>query len=137
MKILITGSKSMAHYVGDIQRILSASGHTIFLTSSQMDPWAEGMHRGTKEHAAWKAKILKHNQSIVERVDCLLVLNFNKDDIENYIGGTTFLDMYLAFQSGKPIYLMRDIPEGILKDEIISFNPVILHEDLSKIDSNE
>lgn len=41
--------------------------------------------------------------------------------------------MYDAFRLGKKIYMMNDIPEGLLKDEIIGFNPIIINGNLNKI----
>jgi len=65
--------------------------------------------------------------------DAVLVLNFEKDGMKNYVGGATFLEMYDAFRLGKKIFLYNDIPEGILKDEIVGFNPVIIGGNLKKI----
>ena len=58
---------------------------------------------------------------------------YDKNNQNNYIGGATFLEMYDAFCLGKQIYMLHDVPEGMLKDEIIGFNPTIIHEDLSLI----
>ena len=44
--------------------------------------------------------------------------------------------MYDAFRLGKTIYMINDIPNGLLKDEIIGFNPIIINGDLDKIGSN-
>ncbi|MDD2180984.1 MAG: hypothetical protein PHW32_01295 [Bacilli bacterium] len=69
----------------------------------------------------------------MKKVDIVLVLNFDKDGYKNYIGGATFLEMYDAFRLGKKIYLYNDIPEGILEDEIIGFNPIIINGKLEEI----
>ena len=79
----------------------------------------------------------KKSEETIEKMDAVLVLNFDKiidDKIEkNYIGGATFLEIYDAFRLGKKIYLYNDVPEGILYDEIQGFNPFIINADLSKI----
>jgi hypothetical protein len=66
-------------------------------------------------------------------MDSVLVLNFEKNGQTNYIGGATFLEMYDAFRLGKKIYMFNNIPEGILKDEIIGFNPILINGDLNNI----
>jgi hypothetical protein len=38
--------------------------------------------------------------------------------------------MYEAFRLNKKIYMYNDVPNGILKDEIEGFNPILLHRDL-------
>lgn len=67
-------------------------------------------------------------------MDSVLVLNFDKNGKKNYIGGATFLEMYDAFRLGKKIYMWNDIPHGILRDEIIGFNPIVINGDLEKIE---
>lgn len=41
--------------------------------------------------------------------------------------------MYDAFKMNKKIYLYNDIPEGMLKDEIIVFLPIMINQDLNMI----
>lgn len=55
------------------------------------------------------------------------------ESIDNYIGGATFLEMYDAFRMGKKIYLYNPVPKGILEDEIIGFNPIIINGNIKKI----
>ena len=43
--------------------------------------------------------------------------------------------MYDAFRLGKQIYLMNDIPKGILYDEIDGFNLTIIRGDLSLVNN--
>ena len=78
--------------------------------------------------------MIKHSLSVVQDNDAVLVLNFDRGDIKNYIGGATFLEMYDAFRLGKKIFMYNDIPDGILYDEILGFNPVILNGNLDKIE---
>lgn len=77
--------------------------------------------------------MFKHSEEVISSVDAVLVLNYTKNGIDNYIGGATFLEMYDAFRLGKTIYMMNDIPEGLLKDEIIGFSPIVINGDLDKI----
>ena len=88
---------------------------------------------GREEHVLFKSKMIKKSEEEMKKVDIVLVLNFDKDDYKNYIGGATFLEMYDAFRLGKKIYLYNDIPEGILADEIIGFNPIIINGKLEEI----
>jgi hypothetical protein len=88
---------------------------------------------GNVDHSKWKAGMLKHSTEIIDNNDAVLVLNFEKNGVSNYIGGATFLEMHDAFRLNKKMFLYNDIPEGILRDEIIGFNPDIINGDLSKI----
>ena len=65
--------------------------------------------------------------------DAILVLNYDKDDIKNYIGGNTLMEMGFAHVHNKKIFLLNPVPEISYKDEILAMEPVILNGDLSKI----
>ena len=135
MKIFIICSKKFYDKVSDIKGELENVGHEITLPSCFDDPATEDRHRnlGKEAHSKWKAEILKHSTDVIGDNDAVLVLNFKKHDRENYIGRATFLEMYDAFRLGKKIFLYNDVPGGILRDEIIGFDPIILNGDLTKI----
>ncbi|MBU6388415.1 hypothetical protein KGQ72_00830 [Patescibacteria group bacterium] len=109
--------------------------HIVTLPNSYDDPTAEGRYKnlGAGEHSKWKAEMLKRSTDIIGKNDAVLVLNFEKDGVKNYIGGATFLEMHDAFRLGKTIFLFNEIPDGILRDEIVSFNPIVINGDLSKV----
>ncbi len=77
--------------------------------------------------------MLKLQAGKVKANDAVLVLNFEKNSQKNYIGGATFLEIFKAFELNKKIFLFNSIPDGILKDELIGMNPMIINGDLSKI----
>lgn len=92
---------------------------------------------GKREHQEFKAAMYKQSEDTIKSMDAVLVLNYdkNKDSkiSKNYIGGATFLEMYDAFRFGKKIFLINEIPEGMLFDEIEGFNPIILNGNLELI----
>jgi hypothetical protein len=135
MKIFIICSKRFYDKIPEIKNILEKNNHEITLPNCFEDPETEARYRilGEKEHSEWKSKMLSESVNKVEKQDAVLVLNFDKGEYKNYIGGATFLEMYDAFRFNKKIFLYNEIPEGILKDEIIGFNPIIINGDLSKI----
>ena len=135
MKIFIVCSKKFYDKIPDIQKILEENNHEITLPNCYEDPCTEERYKsmGKKEHSKWKSEKLKHSNNVIKNNDAVLVLNFVKNGINNYIGGATFLEMYDAFRSEKRIFLYNDIPAGLLNDEILGFNPTIIHGDLSKI----
>jgi hypothetical protein len=75
----------------------------------------------------------RQSEETIKNVDAVLVLNFNKNGQEHYIGGATFLEIYDAFRMNKKIFFVNPIPDNMLKDELIGFNPTIIGNDLSKI----
>lgn len=108
-------------------------GHTIHMPNCWDRPETEAKYRGTPEHAQWKAEMIRHSEEVINGMDAVLVLNFDKNGVKNYIGGATFLEIYDAFRLNKRIYFVNDFPDGMLKDELIGFNPTIIHGDLNLI----
>lgn len=80
-----------------------------------------------------KEDVIKRYYKIIGEADVLLVLNLEKNGIENYIGGNTFLEMGFAYVLGKPIYLYNVIPDVSYKEEILAMQPVVINGDISKI----
>jgi hypothetical protein len=135
MKIFIICSKKFYDQVSPVKLELQRAGHIVSLPNCFDKPDTEEVYRnlGTKEHSVWKATMLRHSTDVINKNDAVLVLNFHKNAVKNYIGGATFLEMYDAFRLGKKIYLFNDIPEGILHDEIKGFEPIIIEKDLTRI----
>ena len=135
MKIFIISSKVFYDKIPDIKKELEGLGHVVTLPNCFEDPGTEARMRdlGESEHANFKSEMIKKSEKEILGQDSVLVLNFEKNGVQNYIGGATFLEMYDAFRLNKKIFLWNNIPEGILKDEIIGFKPIQIMGDIQKI----
>ena len=83
----------------------------------------------------WKRKkeaILEHFKKIGDG-DAILVTNYDKNGVRNYIGGNTLMEMGLALHLNKIIYLLNPIPEISYKEEILGMQPKILNGNLELI----
>lgn len=70
----------------------------------------------------------------MQDADALLVLNYDKHGIKNYIGGNAFLEMGFAHVLNQKIYLLNPIPDmPYYGTEIIAMRPKVINSDLSKI----
>jgi hypothetical protein len=70
----------------------------------------------------------------MQGADAVLVLNLEKNGVENYIGGNTFLEMGFAHVLNQKIFLYNPIPDiPYYKTEIIAMKPVIINKDLNLI----
>lgn len=75
-----------------------------------------------------KNRLTIENMKNVEICDALLILNYSHRNIENYVGGNSFIEMCIAFYLGKPIYLLNDIPEDMpYTEEIKALYPIVVH----------
>lgn len=135
MKLLIICSKRFYSEIPFVKDKLEDMGIEVYLPNCYDKPSteAEMWKLGKKEHQEFKARMYKQSEDTIKKMDGVLVLNFDKDNCKNYIGGATFLEIYDAFRLNKKIYLYNDIPEGILYDEIQGFGPILINGDLSLI----
>ena len=133
MKIMLLCSKAFYGMLLDYQEKLEKLGHEIVMPNCWDCPETEAKFRGTKDHATFKANMYRQSEEKIKNVDAVLVLNFEKKGIKNYIGGATFLEIYDAFRMDKKIFFINDIPDIMLKDELIGFSPIIINDDLNKI----
>ena len=64
--------------------------------------------------------------------DAVLIVNVEKNGIENYVGPNSFAEIAFAFYFNKKIFLLNDVYEPY-RDEIVGWNAISLNNDLSKI----
>lgn len=135
MKIFITASKSAYSNVEAVKIGLEKAGHIVTPPNGFDTPSEESAVQklSATEYADWKSAMIRKDGQIIAANDAILVLNFEKNGAKNYIGGATFLEMFKAFDLEKKIYLFNPIPDGMLTDEIIGLQPIVIHGDLSKI----
>ena len=66
--------------------------------------------------------------------DAILVLNYDKKGIKNYIGGNTLMEIGFAHILNKKIFLLNPIPDiDFYKSEIEATKPIILNGNLSNL----
>jgi len=105
------------------------------MPNSYDDPFKEEKMKklSEKEHIIWKGEMLKKDEENISPQDAILVLNFEKNKIPNYIGGATFLEIYTAWRLNKKIFFYNPLPNCSFTDELIAMQPIILNGDLSRI----
>lgn len=139
MKILIICSTSFYDRIKDVAEVLTKNGHQVKMPNCYDAPVTNDDNKKMteEEYKEFFARMYQESREGVSSVDAVLVLNYTKvkngQSYDNYIGASTFLEMYEAFMQNKKIYLMNDYPNNMLLDEIKGFNPTIINGDLNKI----
>ena len=140
--ITICASCSFYTKVIEVQKQLEDLGYKVLvpLTAKKMEksndfrvekykPWME-RPTGYKR----KAFLTKGHFDKVVEGDVTLVLNYEKNGREGYIGGAVLSEMALAFYFKKPIYILNPIDESSpYKEEMYGFLPKIINGDLKSI----
>jgi len=136
MKIGVSGSMQFAEQQIELCEKLRAMGHEVF-ASGFIDSYI-GKSDDEKEVIKLDHKnnydAIREYWEPMQDADALLVANFDKHGVKNYIGGNAFLEMGFAYVLHQKIYLLNPIPDmPYYGTEIIAMRPVVIHGDLSKI----
>lgn len=147
MHIVICASIDFTHQIEKIAQQLLNVGHTVDipLTSQRiiageitLDEYlAEKINNGESVRRKIDDDVIRAYFEKIRNADAILVLNFAKKGIANYIGGNTFLEMGFAHVLRKHIFVYQNIPEMLYTDELLAFEPITLNEDLSLIRNEE
>ena len=135
MKIMILCSKHFYSQIPPIAEFLEGKGHQLKMPNSFEDPFKEEKVKSLskEEHIKWKGEMMRRDEENIKPQDAVLVLNFEKKGIPKYIGGATFLEVYMAWRLNKKIFFYNPLPNCSFTDELKGFNPVILNGDLRLI----
>lgn len=140
MKITICGSVKFADKLVEIYRQLQALGHEPLMHKDMFgiaDGTAQKLINGIAEnHAAVKRKhnFIKWWHDCIKSGDAILVCNFDKNGIANYIGGNTLMEIGFAHVNDKKIFLLNPVPKDLpYADEIEAMADHIIYNDLKKI----
>ncbi len=132
MKITICGSIKLLNEMIKIKKELEGIGIEAQLPHNA-EKYAKIKNITETPYPERKNFFIKTHFDKIKDCDAILVINIEKNGLKNYIGGNTFLEMGFAFTLGKPIFLLNPIPENEYTQEIQGLLPIILDNDLRKI----
>lgn len=133
MKVLVVCSTSFYDKVENVKNGLEKNGHIVYLPNCYDDPVTNEDNKlmSDEEYLDFFRSMYYESRDKIAEVDAILVLNYTKVkngvSLDNYIGASTFLEMYEAFMNGKKIFMMNDYPDNMLYDEIKGFGPIIIN----------
>ena len=134
MTITICASLKFWDETLELKSKLEKLGHTVYtpIKVDGVDYWEED---GSKRVAAKKTQdLIREHMKKIEQSDAILVANYTKKDIENYIGANTFMEIGFAHYLKKKIFLLNSIPDQpYIREELESVDSTVLNGDLSKI----
>ena len=136
MKIAICSSLTFAKQMIDCKKELELLGHEAVYSDFADEFIGKTDEEKEKLNARNFAErdVIREFWKKIKLCDAILVLNYQKKGIENYIGGNTLMEIGFAHVLDKKIFLMNEIPEiPYYKAEIIGVKPVILNGNLKMI----
>jgi len=136
MKIALWASMTFSKQMIEIRDKLLAIWHEVILPRHTEKYANQERSMETRAESA-KNKIegdlIRGYFNILKNVDAILIVNYEKHNTPNYIGGNSFLEAAFAHILNKKIYFLNPMPEMIYTDELKALQPIILNWDLKKI----
>lgn len=129
MRIAICGSIAFAKEILETQKILEARGLSA-VAPKDILKYAEGGVNHEDKWAKIEGDVIKDYFEEIKKSDAILVLNKDKNNIKNYIGGNSLIEMAEAYVFNKKIFLLNPIPKLNYSDEIEAMKPIIINGDL-------
>ena len=141
MKIVICGSSTFKEQMITYRDQLFKLGHEAivhpdyeaFIKGEKAEIWSQVS--GGEHHLAKKSQgYIKWYYQAIKDSDAILVLNFDKREIKNYIGGNTLMEMGFAHVNNKKVFLLNELPESSpYIDEIKATFDLVINNDLNLI----
>ena len=136
MRIGIIGSMQFTDKMLEVREQLRGLGHDAFITDfhKSMVGKTDGEIEKIKLHQKYNMDAIREFWNAMQGADAVLVLNYDKNSIQNYVGGNTLMEIGFAHVLNQKIFMLNPIPEmPYCKTEIKAVKPIILNGDLSKI----
>lgn len=136
MKIGIIGSMHYTEKMIAARDDLIKCGHDAFVTNlaSPFIGKSDEEKESIKIHQKNNMDAIREFWRLMQGADAVLVMNFDKHGIKNYIGGNTLMEIGFAHVLDQKIFLYNPIPEiPYYKSEIEAVKPVIINGDFSLI----
>lgn len=140
MKITICGSIKFAKKLVDVHKELQKLGHEPRM-HEEMFKVADGTALELKnlkngEHTNVKRKygFIKWWHDCIKQSDAVLICNYDKKGIKNYIGGNTLMEIGFAHVNNKKVFLLNEPPTEVpYTDEINAMVDQVINNDFNKI----
>lgn len=137
MKLVICGSMKFSGEMVKLKERLKSLGFDNILIPRNAEKYVSGELNPETGYESISNKIegdlIREYYNEIKEADAVIVANYDKGEIKNYIGGNAFLEAAFAHVLNKDLYFLFDIPEMNYADELKALQPVILNDDLSKI----
>lgn len=121
MKIVLCGSKKFIPKFFELEKVLKEKGFEVVVPREFI-----------VEIPKKEASLLHFDEINKDDVDALLIVNENKNDIDNYIGANGFAELAFGFYKGRKIYLLNDIYEPY-SEELVAWEVIPLKGNIDLI----
>ncbi|MBR9704898.1 hypothetical protein GOV12_05780 [Candidatus Pacearchaeota archaeon] len=123
MKITITGSMKFYSQFQELKKQLEKLNHQVII------PLPDEHYDNSNQTK--KQAMIDFNKNL-EDSNAILVANYKKNNQPNYIGINSIMEIGMAFNKNKKIFILNQIPDNC-KDELIAIEAIELNHDLNQL----
>ncbi len=128
--ITICGSMNFFSDIEQLKKELENLGFKVF-TPSKEGTGTDYSKLSKQEQADMKQDFIDKHIEKIRESDAILIANYSKNGVENYIGANTFLEMAFAYILKKKIFILNNIPNQPNSVEIEGLKPISLKGNLN------
>lgn len=121
MKIVLCGSKKFIPKFFELENLLKQKNFEVVVPREFIE-----------EIPKKEASLLHFDEINKDNVDALLIVNENKNGVDNYIGANGFAELAFGFYKGRKIYLLNDIYEPY-SEELLAWEVIPLKGNIDLI----
>lgn len=136
MKIGVIRSMQFTERMIDLRDKLIMMGHDAFVTTlaQPLIGKSDAEKEAIKIHQKNNLDAIREFWNLMQRAAAVVVANYDKGGIKNYIGGNTFLEMGFAHVLNQKIFLLNPVPVNpYYQTEIIAMKPIVINGNLEQI----
>src|SRR5262249_37783514 len=140
MKLTLCGSIAFINQMDELRKDLEKLGHEVKMppvkfTDEFGKEWDANDYYAYKKTEPFKDESFLKNHAVrirahfekVQWAEAIVVANYDKNGVANYIGPNTLMEMGVAYFLKKKIFLLRPIPNTPWKEEVLGMGPEILN----------
>lgn len=132
--ITICGSMKFFTEIKQLKKELENLGFQVF-TPSEEGTGTDYSKLSKQEQADMKQGVIDRHIDKIRKSDAILLANYTKNEVKDYIGANTFLEMAFAYILKKSIFILNGIPEQPNTIEIEGLQPIVLNGNLNSLNN--
>ena len=132
MKIALCGSMKFGKDMLEFKQELETKGHRVIVPENT-ESYADGTIDVENKWEKIQLDVIKSYFEKIKEQDAIFVINKDKNNIKNYVGGNSLIEIAFAHVLEKKIFLLNPIPDMSYSDEIEAMKPIVLNKNLDLI----
>ena len=132
--ITICGSMQFFTEIEQLKKELENLDFKVF-TPSEEGTGTDYSKLSKQEQADMKQDFIDRHIDKIRKSDAILIANYTKNEVKDYIGANTFLEMAFTYILNKSIFILNSIPEQTNTVEIEGLKPIVLNGKLNSLNN--